>query len=118
MRRVFGNLPSEQRRADPVTFVSAGDPPMLLLQGTGDHEVATSGSESLMRKAQAAGDDAELKLYPGVGHMALLFALSRPLRQHANTLCDVLAFLRAHERPSAAVSATSPSRSGTCSECP
>jgi acetyl esterase/lipase len=100
MRRVFGNLPSEQGRADPVTFVRHGDPPMLLLQGTGDHEVATAGSVSLMRKAQAAGDDAELKLYPGVGHMEILFALSRPPRHDASTLGDVLDFVRAHERTS------------------
>jgi acetyl esterase/lipase len=100
MRRVFGTLPSEERRADPVTFVRPGDPPMLLLQGTDDHEVATAGSMSLTRKAQADGDDAELKLYPGVGHMEILFALSRPLRHQASTLRDVLGFVRAHSRPS------------------
>lgn len=102
MRNIFGSLPGEQRRADPITFVQRGDPPMLLLQGSDDHEVGAAGSVSLARKAQAVGDDAELKFYPGVGHMALLFVLSRPLRQHASTLCDVLTFVRAHSRTSPA----------------
>ncbi|MEO8779304.1 MAG: alpha/beta hydrolase [Rhodanobacter sp.] len=98
MQRIFGTRPREQRLADPINFVRRGDPPMLLLQGTDDHEVRAAGSVALARKAQAVGDDAELNLYPGVGHMALVFALSRPLHDQAGTLRDVLAFVRAHER--------------------
>ena len=96
MRRIFGTQPREQRQADPYAFVRHGDPPMLLLQGTDDHQVRAANSVALARKAQAAGDDAELKLYPGVGHMALVFALSRPLHDQAGTLRDVLTFVHAH----------------------
>lgn len=102
MRRIFGTRPREQRQADPITFVRHGDPPMLLLQGTDDHLVRAADSVALARKAQAVGGDAELKLYPGVGHMALVFALSRPLRDHASTLRDVLTFVHAHTRTSPA----------------
>ena len=102
MRRIFGTRPREQRRADPITFVQRGDPPMLLVQGTDDREVRAGRSVALARKAQAVGDDAELKLYPGVGHMALVFALSRPLHAQASTLRDVLTFVRAHLRTSPA----------------
>ena len=101
-RRILGTRPGEQRRADPITFVHQGDPPMLLLQGSDDHEVGAAGSVSLARKARAVGDDAELKLYPGVGHMALLFALSRPLHDQASTLHDVLTFVHAHAQTSPA----------------
>jgi acetyl esterase/lipase len=98
MRQLFGTQPGEQQRADPITFVHGCDPPMLLLQGTADHDVRAAGSVSLARKAQAEHDDAELKLYPGVGHMALLLALSRPMQHQALALHDVLAFIHAHER--------------------
>lgn len=99
MRRIFGSQPAEQRRADPYTFVHPGDPPMLLLQGTDDDQVHEANSVSLARKARSMHDDVELKLYPGVSHMALVFALSRPMRHKAATLNDVLAFIHAHERP-------------------
>ncbi|MDE3211313.1 MAG: alpha/beta hydrolase, partial [Pseudomonadota bacterium] len=95
MRRIFGQRPGEQRQADPYAFVHRDEPPMLLLQGTADHQVDPAESIALARKAQAIGDDAELKLYPGVGHMALVFALTRPMRHEAPTLEDVLAFIDA-----------------------
>jgi acetyl esterase/lipase len=98
MREIFGNQPSDQQRADPYTFVRHNDPPMLILQGSADHQVDPAGSIALARKAQAAHDDAELKLYPGVGHMALVFALTQPMRSKAPTLDDVLAFIDTHER--------------------
>jgi hypothetical protein len=37
-----------------------------------------------------------LKLYPGVGHNALVFALSRPMHHKAPTLADTLQFIHAH----------------------
>jgi len=98
MRHIFGNQPSEQRRADPYTFIRPGDPPMLLLQGTDDDQVHAANSVSLARKAQSMHDEVELKLYPGVSHMALVFALSQPMRHKAPTLDDVLAFIHTHER--------------------
>ena len=98
MRHVFGEQPVQQQRADPMTFVHAGEPPMLLLQGSADHEVRAAGNVALAHKARAAHDDAELKLYPGVGHMALVLSLSRPMQQQAPVLHDVLSFIHAHER--------------------
>ena len=98
MRRLFGEQPAQQQRADPMTFVHASEPPMLLLQGTADHEVHAAGSVALAHKAQVAHDDAELKLYPGVGHMALVLSLSRPMQQQAPVLRNVLGFIHAHER--------------------
>ncbi|MEO8809075.1 MAG: alpha/beta hydrolase [Rhodanobacter sp.] len=98
MRKIFGQLPVEQRRADPATFVRAGDPPMLLLQGAADHQIQASESVALARMVRAVHGEVELKVYPGVGHMGLVLSLSRPLRQQAPALRDVLHFIRAHER--------------------
>ena len=98
MLGMFGRTPAQQRRAQPVSFVRGDEPPMLLLQGTVDHEVAPSNSTSLAHAMKAQHEDVSLKLYPGIGHMGLLFSLSRPLREHAPVLDDVLAFIHTHER--------------------
>ncbi|MFC4528730.1 alpha/beta hydrolase [Dyella halodurans] len=96
MLGMFGRTMEEQKRAQPVLHVDGAEPPMLLLQGSNDHEVEPSNAISLTRTMQAHHEDVTLKLYPGLGHEAVLFALSRPLRSDAPTLADVLAFIRSH----------------------
>jgi acetyl esterase/lipase len=96
MLGAFGRDAASQARAQPVRFVSGHEPPMLLLQGEADHEVDPSNATSLARALQARHDEVTLRLYPGVSHNALVFALSRPLHGDAPTLDDVLRFIRAH----------------------
>lgn len=96
MQGVFGATPDQQRRGQAVSHVRGSEPPMLLLQGTDDGEVTPSNALSLYRATQALGEDSTLRTYPGVGHEAVLFSLSRPLRGGAPTLHDVLAFIDAH----------------------
>ena len=96
MLGTFGRTPAEEARAQPVRFVDGNEPPMLLLQGTSDHEVDAGNAISLDKAMRANNEDVTLKLYPGVGHSPLLFALSRPLRRHAPTLTDILAFITRH----------------------
>ena len=98
MLGVFGSTPERQRRGQPVSYVRGEEPPMLLLQGTDDDEVEPSNAISLYRATQAAHGDSTLRTYPGVGHEALLFALSRPLRNGAPTLADALTFIQSHPR--------------------
>ncbi|WP_266180746.1 alpha/beta hydrolase [Dyella humicola] len=96
MLGMFGHTPAEQRTAQPVSYVHGAEPPMLLLQGASDHEVDPSNAISLARTMQDHHEDVTLKLYPGLGHEAVLFALSRPMRSEAPTLGDILAFVHAH----------------------
>lgn len=98
MLGVFGSTPEQQRRGQPVSYVRGEEPPMLLLQGIDDDEVEPSNALSLYRATQAVHGDSTLRTYPGVGHEALLFALSRPLRDGAPTLPDVLMFIQSHPR--------------------
>jgi acetyl esterase/lipase len=98
MLGVFGKTPDEQRRGQPVSYVHGAEPPMLLLQGTDDDEVEPSNAISLYRATQTVHGDSTLRTYPGVGHEALLFSLSRPMRDGAPTLDDVLAFIQSHPR--------------------
>ena len=96
MLGTFGRTPAEQARAQPVLFVRGHEPPMLLLQGTSDHEVDPSNALSLDKAMLARHEDVTLKLYPGIGHSPLLFAMSRPLHDHAPTLADILRFIHDH----------------------
>lgn len=96
MLGMFGHAPAEQRLAEPVAYVSGHEPPMLLLQGAADREVDPSNARALDKAMLAVHEDVTLKLYPGVGHSPLLFAMSRPLRGHAPTLADILQFIRIH----------------------
>jgi acetyl esterase/lipase len=98
MLGIFGHDPASQARAQPVRFVSGHEPPMLLLQGEADHEVDPSNAVSLAHALQARHEDVTLRLYPGVSHNALIFALSRPFHGDAPTLDDVLHFIRAHAK--------------------
>jgi acetyl esterase/lipase len=98
MLGMFGRDAASQARAQPVRFVSGHEPPMLLLQGEADHEVDPSNAVSLAHALQARQEDVTLRLYPGVSHNALVFALSRPFRNDAPTLDDVLHFIRSHAK--------------------
>jgi acetyl esterase/lipase len=95
MRVIFGQTPVEQARGEPVTHVGGGEPPMLLLHGTADREVAPANSQSLARVLQDHGDTVTMRMYPGIGHSPLLLALARPLRGHADTLADIVGFVGA-----------------------
>ena len=96
MLGMFGRDAASQARAQPVRFVRGKEPPMLLLQGDADKEVDPSNALSLAHALQAHHEDVTLRIYKGVGHNALVFALSRPFRTEAPTLDDVLAFIHAY----------------------
>lgn len=98
MLDVFGATPEERREAAPVAYVRGREPPMLLLSGGADHEVDAENSRELATALRSKGERVDLRIYPGVGHSALLLALSQPLRSHAPTLRDVLAFVGAEAR--------------------
>ena len=96
MLGMFGRDAASQARAQPVRFVHGKEPPMLLLQGDADKEVDPSNALSLAHALQAHHEEVTLRMYEGVGHNALVFALSRPFRTEAPTLEDVLGFIHAH----------------------
>ena len=98
MLGIFGRTAAEQRMAQPVAFVHGHEPPMLLLQGGADREVAPSNAVALDKAMRAEHEDVSLRMYPGVGHMALIFALSRPLHGRAATRADILDFIHRHRQ--------------------
>lgn len=90
-RNAFGRWPDPQE-TQPVAHAGAGDPPALLLTGADDTTVRPRNSEALAARLRAGGVAAEVKAYPGVGHVGLVTSLARPLRRRAPTLDDMTAF--------------------------
>jgi acetyl esterase/lipase len=96
LRPVFGT--GEQlARTQPISFADGANPPMLLLQGEADEVVDPANARRLAERIQAHGGPVETRFYPGIGHAAIVGALSGALRFLAPTLRDSLAFMRAGE---------------------
>jgi acetyl esterase/lipase len=86
------DLPSTQ----PVNLDLSQAPPLLILHGADDSTVGVYHARHLSAKYQAAGREVEVKIYPGVSHVAIMLGLSKYYRQSVPTFADALAFLRAH----------------------
>jgi acetyl esterase/lipase len=92
---MFGSTHEAQLRSQPVQYVNGDEPPMLLMQGTTDKIVWPRNAQSLADQLQRKGEPVELKLYPDIGHMAILFAMSRPFQAKAPVLEDTVSFIQA-----------------------
>jgi len=80
----------------PIDFVRADAPPALLLTGDEDGRIDWHNSVRFADALSRAGADAEVKIYPGVGHVGSVLALAKPWRANAPVLSDTLAFLTSH----------------------
>jgi acetyl esterase/lipase len=90
-RDAFGAAP-DSALTQPVHFARADAPPLLLLWGEADTTVGQRNLRGLDAAIRATGGRVETKTYPGVDHVGIMLALSRPLRGRAPTLADVTAF--------------------------
>ena len=55
-------------KASPINYVTADDPPFLMIHGDADRSVPILGSESMERALQSAGVAARLIRVPGGAH--------------------------------------------------
>jgi acetyl esterase/lipase len=78
----------------PATHVDGTEPPILLLHGRGDRTVAVENSQRLAARIRDRGGCARSVVYPGVGHVEIVVALSAPRLRIAPVLDDVAAFVR------------------------
>jgi acetyl esterase/lipase len=88
----FGRAP-DPAATQPVNFARADAPPLWLASGTDDTTVRPRNSERLAATMRAVGGRAEVRLYPHLGHVGILLALSKPFRGKAPVLGDMAAFL-------------------------
>jgi acetyl esterase/lipase len=89
----FAEAPDPQA-TQPVAFAAAGAPPALLLHGSEDAKVKPRNSKRLTARLRAAGCEAEVRLYPRIGHVGLVTALALPFRRRAPVLADITNFAR------------------------
>ncbi|MGB7034270.1 MAG: alpha/beta hydrolase [Xanthobacteraceae bacterium] len=91
LKVIFGgaNEPATQ----PISHVSRGAPPALLVTGTHDGTVDPGNVSRLAERLRAAGDDVTVKSYSWVGHLSIIGAFARPLRFLAPVLHDAEAFI-------------------------
>lgn len=90
-RQVFP--PALREASQPINFADGPAPPLLLVTGDDDDTVEPGNTTRLAAAVEAAGGEAEVRIYPGAGHLATVGALSVPFRGRAPTLEDVLAFI-------------------------
>ena len=77
----------------PVTFVRADAPPILLIHGTEDTVVRIRNSNSLYAKQKAAGGDVTLRAQAGGSHNDLVLALGTLFRGNYPVVDESVEFL-------------------------
>jgi acetyl esterase/lipase len=80
-------------QSQPINFVRADAPPMLLVHGLNDDTVRPKNSVNLAAALSALGAPVTLKLYPKLSHADTVAALTTLLRGRAPTLDDIRAFV-------------------------
>ena len=88
----LGNA-ADLRDTQPITFARRDAPPLLLLHGADDTTVLPRNSQRLANAVNDLGGRAEVRIYPDVGHIGILLALSKPFRGRASALADASNFL-------------------------
>lgn len=75
-RPAFGNQ-AELERAQPIRYVRADAPPLLLQHGADDSVVLPHNSLALAERITALGGQAQARIYPDRGHAGLILIFSR-----------------------------------------
>ena len=92
--QAFGAAP-DIAATQPIAHARADAPPLLLLTGDADETVLPRNATALAAKATALGGQAKVITYPGIGHIGILLALSKPFRGKAPVVADMTGFLKA-----------------------
>lgn len=84
------DLPSTQ----PINYARADAPPFLILHGSADTTVFLRNPTSLRKHLNDAGAHPKYIEYKGLGHVAILLDIAKPLRGRAPVLEDVTKFFK------------------------
>jgi acetyl esterase/lipase len=98
-RDIFREAAANPDRARPAALVSTEAPPMFFARGAEDDVVAGFNAEDMAKALRDRGVEVENRLYPRVGHIGLILALSRPFRWRAPVLADSIAFIERILKP-------------------
>ena len=90
---MFGPPPNYPQ-SQPINFVRAGLPPMLLVHGLDDETVRPKNSRNFAAALRACGAPVALKLYPKRAHAGTVAAFAALARGWSPTLAEVIAFIK------------------------
>lgn len=96
-RDALGHWPRPEE-TQPIHYARGDAPPMLLLSGDADTTVKPRNSKVLAKAISEKGGQAEVKIYPGVDHTDIIMAVSRPFRDKAPVIKDVIEFMEKSRR--------------------
>ncbi len=88
-------FPDDPAVSQPIGFARGDAAPVMLLHGDADSVVRLAQSERMVGAIRARGGRAVVRVYPGVGHVALVGAMAPSLRWLAPVLDDVGSFVAA-----------------------
>lgn len=91
-KRIF--LPETRAASQPVNFADASDPPALLISGLEDRTVEPRNTQALAQSIRQAGGQAEVRLYPDLGHIEAIAALATAIPGDSEIRQAVLSFIR------------------------
>lgn len=91
-RRIFPQ--STRGASQPVTFVDRSDPPALLITGGDDAIVEPRNSLALADKALQEGGQVEVMVFPEIGHVEAVLALSTAIPLNRRIRDAVVTFVR------------------------
>ena len=93
----FRDVPEAATATQPVAHVDPSDPPMFLVIGSDDEVVEPRNVTALAARAREEGVRVETKIYEGLDHVEPAAALSKPFRDKAPVLADLVAFFNSVE---------------------
>jgi uncharacterized protein (TIGR03437 family) len=76
----IGDCPDKVKEVNPITYLTADDPPMLILQGTNDCTVAPDQGRLMAEAMTRLGKSAVYRVMPGVHHVDDPAYASPPIR--------------------------------------
>jgi len=83
----------DMTQTQPISFVSGGEPPALLVTGPTDKTVSPGNTKRLAARLRVAGGDVTEIVYPRVGHLSIIGAFAPVLRFLAPLPRDIDVFV-------------------------
>jgi acetyl esterase/lipase len=83
--------------SQPINYVRADAPPLLLLQGLKDKTVGVHNTVNLTKASTALGAQVTAKYYPQAQHGDLVAGFSIPARRRVPVLAEVQQFIAQHD---------------------
>lgn len=91
--RVFSSA-DDLKMTQPISFVNAGDPAMLLMHGEDDVSVKVGNTIRIAKRVKQVGGIVETKIYDDVDHIDILISLSSTFRHVSPVLNDSISFMQ------------------------